>query len=373
MFGPHVTREWAAGKRPPLAAHVEAAAESFYRHADPDNVQGFAFQVFVAGPRQQKFTTDLDEARGLKAFIESENARGRMTWGVAHGAYQDVPWNGEKANAQWIRKWIRLELRRAAAAGLAGLVIHLHSTPPEVVVDVLPHLIPGIPTNDPKRLFTLDGELDTGVPLELSAESQEEIREMKFWGCFMQSEASKRPKRGDSLPDCVRLYLETPALLPKNSHYETPAKLAKLFEGIRKWVDPHLQYFGLCIDTAHIWASGVDISSFEKASEWLAGLEAVHHIIPPRAIMFHLNDIVNPLGSGKDEHAPLLMGAIWGEFNRCPEKSGLAAFLDYARRHSIPTILERKGVKEANEYTEPLSFRGAIEADLATLKLLGVI
>lgn len=374
MFGFHVSREWASGSRPPIAAHVEAAESIFYGHASEDVAQGFAFQVFIAGPRNQKFTVDVEEARGLKAYIQSRNARGRMVWGVAHGAYQDVPWNSEKANIKWIRKWIRLELRRAAAAGLAGLVIHLHTTPPDVVVDVLPELVPGIATGDPKRLFTLDGELDTGVPFELSPESQDEVKDIKFWTCFMQSEASVRPKRGDDLPDCVRLYLEVPAVLPKNSHYETPAKLRVLFEGIRKWVDPHLQYFGLCIDTAHIWASGADIASFEDASAWLAELEALHWLIPPRAIIFHLNDNVHPLGSGKDEHDCLLMGAIWGKYHLCPEKSGLAAFLDYSRRHSIPTILERKARKAGSEhYPETLTSRGAIDADLSSLKLLGVL
>lgn len=384
-------RDWAAGKRPRLGNHVRAA-RTFYEQTLPD--RPFAFQVFVAGPRTMKFTVDLEEAQDLKRTLQELNAAGKPTWGIAHGTYQDVPWPKQdksgkyeyRANFKWVLKWIRIELRRTASAGLAGLVLHLHTTPPEEVLRVLPFLLPSVPPDQGMPadvsfvhdVTTADESAVTGGSEE---ESAHEITQLSKWNCHFRNEGSVRD--GTPQPNCVRLYLETPAVLPKNSHYESPQKLARLFRGIREQVDPFLLYYGLCIDTAHIWASGVDISSLEKASAWLAELEKVHSIIPPHAIVFHLNDNKHPLGSGKDHHAPVFHGEVWGQYIDNREKSGLVAFLDYARRYNVPTILERKGWEPAEaprdifpgeaaaQQFDPLTTKQALNADLENLARLG--
>lgn len=397
MFGFHVEREWAGGKRPGLAAHLKAA-RAFSEKELPG--RPFAFQVFVAGPRQMKFTVDIEEARELREALQQLRATGLPAWGVAHGTYMDMPWDATKPNHKWTLKWIRLELRRAALAGLAGLVVHLHTTPPQQVLQVLPDLLLSIrgapdPGGAGNRLhpergsFLLDvltpGDPDCerhpGPPDAILGGARAEIGALKFWSCHIRNEVSLRPLPSGAppaQPDCARVYLEVPAVLPKNSHYETPDKLAVLFRGIRKRVDPFLLYFGLCIDTAHIWASGADIASFEAASAWLDQLERAHGVIPPHAIIFHLNDNYNGRGSGKDEHAPLFMGAIWGSYADRRESSGLAAFLDYARRHNVPTILERKAHKpragvnpEGSASATPLTTTAALKSDLAMLAALG--
>ena len=199
---------------------------------------------------------------------------------VSHAAYPNLPWRGNPLAAAHIRE----EIRTCAASGILGHVVHLPVGPHEWVWKFLP------------RLYT------------------------------------EHP---------VRIYLEHVASLPKNSHYETPAKIADLFRGIKKF-DPTLRKVGFCIDTSHIWACGVDIGSYEKAEQWLNDLEAISDVLPPEKIMIHLNDNRFDLGSGKDEHAALLDGAIWSKYRDSPEKSGLAAFIDYAMRNDTIVILERK-------------------------------
>lgn len=351
MFGFHVNREWAGGGRPTLAAQV-GAARTFASQRLPG--VPFAFQVFIAGPRQAKFTVDQAEARGLKEYLVAENAQGRPIWGVAHGTYVDVPWNGgARANPgfhKWIPKWIRKEHLRAAEAGLAGLVIHLGKSDADHVVSILPRLMPS--------------------PAETEAEG---VADHPRWRGYPKIEGSCRLEDADAdgdTPACLagacRIFLEVPHVLPANSHYETPAKLCALFAKIRKKVDPSLAYYGLCIDTAHLWSCGADISSYEKAAAWLEGLDACREAVPPAALMFHLNDARDPLGSGLDEHEPLFQGAIWYDFREAPEASGLAAFVDYARRHGIPTVLERKAKKD-DARGPALSAREAIGADLDAL------
>ena len=63
--------------------------------------------------------------------------------------------------------------------------------------------------------------------------------------------------------------------------------------------------------------------------------------------MIHLNDSNAKLGTGKDSHATLTRGNIWGEYSGNKggdydiSESGLMYILDYAEKNNIITILER--------------------------------
>jgi hypothetical protein len=140
---------------------------------------------------------------------------------------------------------------------------------------------------------------------------------------------------------------------PAETYYETPPKILALFRAIRQSLDPELARFGLCVDTAHLWVSGVDLRSREAAQHWLAQLEdpaSPERALgsgPPApggtpAIVFHLNDSQRPKGVGPDAHAPLAAGKIWGPLAGAPGESGIAAVVDFAARHGCWVVLERK-------------------------------
>ncbi len=252
--------------------------DAAHAHGQEEGIHLRAFQVFIAGPRNRAVTLGETEAKELKTYI----AEAGNLWVVAHGTFLDAPWSGQTHAAKFIRK----EIAICHEAGIRGLVIHLGIPGPDQVLTYLPRLMTGV--------------------------------------------------RG------VRVYLEVPHVLPDNSSYETPEKLAMFFRAIRLRLDTDLEYFGLCIDAAHLWSCGVNLSSYEDAANWLESLEAAHDVIPPSKIMFHLNDSFDELGAGTDRHAPLFRGNIWGAYAEEPQKSGLAAFVHYAVRHGVPVILERK-------------------------------
>jgi endonuclease IV len=103
---------------------------------------------------------------------------------------------------------------------------------------------------------------------------------------------------------------------------------------------------GLCVDTAHIWAAGADISTRIKCAKWFNSL---CEDIP---VAIHLNDTKEVLGTGKDEHTMLGKGEIWAFEN------GYVAALNWAHdRDAVPIILERNDDPE-NE----------VRADLATIR-----
>jgi endonuclease IV len=139
------------------------------------------------------------------------------------------------------------------------------------------------------------------------------------------------------------IYLETPAITPMWANYDTPEKLSKLFRIIHKISPNHP--FGLCIDTAHIWTSGNDISTYNGAKRWFTELMDAPYIPPPDRILIHLNDSARELGRGPDKHAPLTHGYIWGAYKTRNElkKSGLYFILQFSEQYNIPIVLERSG------------------------------
>ena len=291
LLGAHVARLHApaeGGAALSIVGHLEAAAAEAAR----EGVALRAAQIFVTGPRDRASRLKAGDAAALAAFAAASG-----TVLVAHSSYANSnPWRGNPIAAAGIRD----ELALCAAAGISRLVCHLpHSGPPAWVLRTLPRLIaaPAAPA------------------------------------------APAPPAGGAAAEPPVRLYLEH--VSAKGSSFDTAAKVGRLFRGIRRF-DPELRHFGFCLDTAHIWGCGADISSYELAEAWLNGLEALGAVLPPDRVMIHLNDSVSPRGSGRDEHAGLLEGAIWAGFRGRPQDSGAAAFADYARRNGTVVILERR-------------------------------
>jgi deoxyribonuclease-4 len=278
MFGPHVDREHSRGPNRPSIVDHIRAARTA---AAAVGFDAQVFQIFIAGPRSHAITLQEKEAVELRAFIEAAQEGHRRPTVFAHGTYLDYPWSGPARAAPILE-----ELEICDRAGISGLVVHLGKPKVEEVAALLPLL-------------------------------------------------AAPPRRRA----CI--FLETPHLKPEHSHYETPEKLSALFRAVRA-VDPTLSRFGLCVDTAHLWSCGVDLSSYEAADDWIRRLEAVEPPIPANRILLHLNDSLNERGSGRDRHAALLEGQIWGGYRGRPESSGLAAFVAYALRRRIPAVLERK-------------------------------
>ena len=131
-------------------------------------------------------------------------------------------------------------------------------------------------------------------------------------------------------PDGVRLVLENSA----GSGDELGSTLEEL-AGILDGAAPDHR-LAFCLDTAHLWGAGYDLSTAEGATavidrfEELIGLE--------RLALVHLNDSKSPLGSRWDRHEHLGAGNI-GPF-------GLAALLRDPRLQRVPFIMETPGMDE---------------------------
>jgi deoxyribonuclease IV len=89
---------------------------------------------------------------------------------------------------------------------------------------------------------------------------------------------------------------------------------------------------GLCLDTCHIHASGVDLCDPAAVADLVALIDATIGLDRLRAL--HVNDSATPLGSNRDRHANLLEGVI-GE--------RMSIILSHPALQHLPAILETPG------------------------------
>jgi endonuclease IV len=268
--------------------HSRKMADALREGMQQLSIYGFqrpVAQIFVSGP--QSFTETLSPAdKDEVGHLVREQG---LTL-VIHGAYADHPWNRSPGSIHNIKQ----EMMIAAQIGATGVIIHLGAGAAQ----------------DENLAYCLDkiGDIDTAT-------------------------------RADTI-----LWLEIHTAKSSRFTYETPEKIIDLFRRV-KVANVHGLKIGLCIDTAHLFSCGMSLMAHQAATEWLNGVAAglAADNIP---IMIHLNDSASTLGSGKDKHAALTLGNLWGSYNAVTgvlpiAESGLVAVLDWAERNDIVVILER--------------------------------
>ncbi len=87
---------------------------------------------------------------------------------------------------------------------------------------------------------------------------------------------------------------------------------------------------GVCLDTAHAWAAGYDLSFPEGLQRSMEELK--EHVGLENIKVLHINDINTPRGSHRDRHSHLGEGLIGA--------AGLKAFLGCPWPEEMPAVLE---------------------------------
>jgi deoxyribonuclease IV len=93
---------------------------------------------------------------------------------------------------------------------------------------------------------------------------------------------------------------------------------------------------GFCLDTAHLWGAGYEVSQAEVVDEVLREFDA--RLGADQLAIVHLNDSRSALGSHADRHEHLGAGLIGA--------AGLAAFLAHPRLRAVPFFAEPPGMDE---------------------------
>ena len=107
----------------------------------------------------------------------------------------------------------------------------------------------------------------------------------------------------------------------------------------------HSRMLCVCIDTAHLFAAGYDISSPEKAAAVMRDFDRIVGI--KHLCAMHLNDSKTELGSRVDRHEHIGKGRIGLE--------GFRYFMNAPELSAIPKVLETPKGKEMTEDLENLA------------------
>jgi deoxyribonuclease-4 len=89
---------------------------------------------------------------------------------------------------------------------------------------------------------------------------------------------------------------------------------------------------GVCLDSCHLYASGVDVTDPATLDTMLDELDSSIGLDRLRAL--HVNDSEAPLGSNRDRHANILEGLL---------DERLGVFLGNPRLQGLPAVLETAG------------------------------
>ncbi len=93
------------------------------------------------------------------------------------------------------------------------------------------------------------------------------------------------------------------------------------------------QRLGVCLDTQHLWASGVTFGTVADADALVGAIEATVGL--DRLRCMHLNDSKVPFGANRDRHENIGKGTIGSE--------ALGALLGHPALQGLPAILEVPG------------------------------
>ncbi len=107
-------------------------------------------------------------------------------------------------------------------------------------------------------------------------------------------------------------------------------KLGDRFEHLARVVEASALDLGVCLDTAHLFAAGYDLSTPAGVDETVAEFDEVVGL--DRLACLHLNDSKHACGTNKDEHAHLGEGHI-GE-------AGMRRLLSHPDLRGLPYVLE---------------------------------
>ena len=267
-----------------FGAHVSAAGGISKAIDRVEEIGGTAVQVFTQSPRMWRPTAHSDEEL---ARFRARRRQARVKAVSCHALYLVNLASRDRAVRDNSLAALRATMQTADAIGAEAVVFHVGS-----------HLGYGFEE-----------------AIELVVPSVRELLELTtddLWLC-MENAAGTGGTIGRSV-----------------------VELASLADALDR--HPRL---GLCLDSCHWWASGVDVADPAVLDDALVDLD--RRIGLDRLRVLHVNDSQTPLGSNRDRHELVGRGLIG---------DGLATFLGHPAFAGLPAITETW--EDKGEATEDL-------------------
>jgi deoxyribonuclease IV len=266
-----------------VGAHVRGGGKLVPSLEAGVEIGATSVQVFVQSPRAWKPTQYAPEV--LAAYREAQAAHPTITHTFCHATYLINLASADPALYQRSVDCLINNLSVARGMGAAGVVLHVGSHKGAGFGEVV-------------------GQIAAGLSRALD-------------------EADAAPQ---GLEDC-------PILIENAAG--TGGTVGRDFEEIAALIDAcgGDERLGLCVDTQHLWASGVDYSTVGGTKKALGEIDRRVGIRRLRCL--HLNDSKIELGGNRDRHANIGEGTIGA--------AGLAPLVGHPKVRDLPLLLEVPG------------------------------
>lgn len=288
-----------------IGAHVRAGASLVPALSRAEGIGAEVVQVFTQSPRAWKPTQYGDDVLAAYRQAQEEHPSVRATF--CHATYLINLAAPDSEVLERSRSCLRANLAVARGIGASGLVLHLGSHRGIGFAQTLGQVADGLVGAWTAAPLVGDGRAeDCPILLENAAGA------------------------GDTMG---------------RSFEELAAVLEVVGDGAG---------LGVCLDTQHLWASGIDFGTLRRADHMVESFDRVIGLEHLRCL--HLNDSKVPLGGNRDRHENLGEGTIG--------TGALGALLGHPRLQGLPAILEVAGSGEGPRHQDIETARAVLAEGL---------
>jgi deoxyribonuclease-4 len=266
-----------------IGAHVRAGGKLVPALERGTEIGAEVIQVFTQSPRAWKPTQYADEV--LYEYRVAQDNSAAITETYCHATYLINLATDQPDLLQRSKDCLAANLAVATGMGASGLVLHVGSHKGSGFADCLPQIVDAL-------LEVLETQPKGTCPI------------------LLENAAGTGGTVGRSFEE-----------------------LAAILEGAAKASKTSKKRMGVCIDTQHLWASGISYASVEEADGVMADFDAIIGLGRLRCL--HLNDSKVGLGENRDRHANVGEGTIG--------PAALGALLSHPALDGLPAILEVPG------------------------------
>ena len=284
-----------------IGAHVRAGGKLIPALERGSEIGAEVIQIFTQSPRAWKPTQYAEEV--LHDYRVAQENSPLVTETFCHATYLINLATGQTDLLERSRDCLAANLAAATGMGASGLVLHVGSHKGSGLADCVPQVVAAL-------LDTLDRQPGTGCPI------------------LLENAAGAGGTVGRSFDE-----------------------LATILDAAG---GSHASQLGVCLDTQHLWASGISYTSVEEADRVVAQFDAAIGLTRLRCL--HLNDSKVGLGENRDRHANVGEGTIGAP--------ALGALISHPALVDLPAILEVPGDGDGPRSADVAAARAALELGL---------
>ena len=287
-----------------IGAHVRAGGKLVPALERGTEIGAEVIQVFTQSPRAWKPTQYADEV--LYEYRVAQDNSAAITETYCHATYLINLASDQPDLLQRSKDCLAANLAVATGMGAAGVVLHVGSHKGSGFDDSLPQIVDAL-------LEVLETQPKGQCPI------------------LLENAAGTGGTVGRSFEE-----------------------LAAILDGAAKASKASKKRLGVCIDTQHLWASGISYASVEEADRVMADFDAIIGL--GRLQCLHLNDSKVGLGENRDRHANVGEGTIGA--------AALGALLSHPALDGLPAILEVPGDGDGARASDIDAAREALQLGL---------